>query len=193
MIDSKISFEDILSEQTESLTIRENEKNKWLNADGSKKKNYCWKYSSKTKQGDAGENVVRSVLEVTLSAIYGNDVEVSIVNKGKGEYDVLVYVPSMNKTIKFEVKTATTDTNNSYQFNGLKKGIDYDYAFLLAVSPEDFYFKIESNEYLSDNMTTLMSKGVDGAFKYPLSQKKVIALTPENLYTELTRCAIIGK
>ena len=103
-----------------------------------------------------------------------------------------VFNSSANKTIKFEIKTATTDTSNSYQFNGLKKDIGYDYAFLLAVSPEDFYFKIESNQYLSDNMTTLMSKGVDGAFKYTLSQKKVIPLTPENLYEELNKCSILN-
>jgi hypothetical protein len=193
MIDSKTSFKDVFSEATENLIIRESDNNKWWNADGSRKTNYWWKYASKTKQGDAGENVVRNIFDLMFSSVYGNNVEVKIVNKGRGEYDVSVFIPFTNKTIKFEVKTATTDTSDSYQFNGLKKDIGYDYAFLLAVSPEDFYFKIESNQYLSDNMTTLMSKDVDGSFKYTLSQKKVILLTPENLYEELNMYSLLNK
>ncbi len=174
------------------LSDREAEENKWLNIDGSPKKNYIWKYSSKTKQGDAGESVIRTTLDYILSEVYGSDVEVTIANKGKGDFDVKVYIPSLDKIIKIEAKTATEDVNGSHQFNGLKKNIDYDFAFLFGVAPEDFYFTIESHEYLCETMTTNMSRDVEGSYKYTLSQKCLIKYTPQNLYEELLSKGIIS-
>lgn len=188
---SQHTFADIMEETTENLIEREAERNKWLNADGSRKKNYWWKYASKTKQGDSGESLVRTTLEYVLSEIYGNDIECSVVNKGKGEFDVEVYITSEDKTITFEVKTATEDVNGSHQFNGLKKDVNYDFAFLLGVAPEDFFFKIESRQYLCDNMTTNMSKDVEGSYKYTVSQVNLLEFTPQNLYNELLNKKVI--
>lgn len=189
----KETFTDIFEENTEILLQRELEKNKWLNSDGSRKKNYVWKYASKTKQGDAGESVIRTTLDYVLSAVYDNDVNVSIVNKGKGDYDILILFQSTGKTIKIEVKTATEDVSGNHQFNGLKKNIDYDYAFLFGVSPDDFFFKIASHEELCEIMTTNMSKDVEGSYKYTLSQKQLLEYTPNNLYQELVDVGIIDK
>ena len=189
---SQKTFDDIFDENTEMLSLREAEENKWLNADGSPKKNYIWKYSSKTKQGDAGESVIRTTLEYVLSEVYDCNVEVTIVNKGKGDFDVKVYIPSLDKIIKIEAKTATEDVNGCHQFNGLKKNIDYDFAFLFGVAPEDFYFAIESHEYLCETMTTNMSRDVEGSYKYTLSQKRLIEYTPQNLYEQLIGKGIIS-
>lgn len=186
------SFDDIFDEATELLTEREAENSKWLNSDGSPKRNYIWKISSKTPQGDAGENVVRNTLDYVLSQVYGNDVDVSIVNKGKGDFDIKVYIPSMDKVIKFEVKTATEDVNGYHQFNSLKKNIDYDFAFLFGVAPENFYFKIESHQHLCETMTTNMSKNVVGPYKHTLNQKNdLIDFNPQNLYNELVFYGIV--
>jgi hypothetical protein len=188
---SNQSFEDIFEEATELLAEREAKNSKWLYPNGSPKPNYIWKIGSKTPQGDAGESVVRITLEYVLSAVYGNDVEVKIENKGKGDFDIVVFIPSLNKTIKFEVKTATEDVNGSHQFNGLKKDIDYDFAFLFGVGPEDFFFKIQSHQYLCENLTTNMSKNVEGSYKYTISQKNLVDFTPQNLYDQLVHCKII--
>lgn len=187
------TFDDIFEENTEILFQRELEKNKWLNSDGSRKKNYIWKYSSKTKQGDAGESVIRTTLDYVLSDVYGSDVSVSIVNKGKGDYDILIVFESTNKTIKIEVKTATEDVSGSHQFNGLKKNIDYDYAFLFGVSPDSFFFEITSHKELCEVMTTNMSKNVEGSYKHTLSQKELLEYTPHNLYQKLVEVGIIDK
>jgi hypothetical protein len=184
-------FDDIFEENTDILSKREAEENKWLNVDGSPKKNYPWKYASKTKQGDAGESVIRTTLEYVLSEVYGSDVEVTIVNKGKGDFDVKVYIPIIDKTVKIEAKTATEDVNGCHQFNGLKKNIDYDFAFLFGVAPEDFYFSIESHEYLCETMTTNMSRDVEGSYKYTLSQKRLTEYNPHNLYEALVDKGII--
>jgi len=189
---SQKTFDDIFEENSEILSKREAEENKWLNADGSPKKNHPWKYASKTKQGDAGESVIRTTLDYVLSEVYGCDVEVTIVNKGKGDFDVKVYISSLDKTIKIEAKTATEDVNGCHQFNGLKKHIDYDYAFLFGVAPEDFYFAIESHEYLCETMTTNMSKDVEGSYKYTVAQKRLIEYTPQNLYEALIDKGIVS-
>jgi hypothetical protein len=189
---SNQSFDDIFDEVTELLTKREAENSKWLNSDGSPKRNYIWKIGSKTPQGDAGENVVRNTLDLVLSEVYGNDVEVSIENKGKGDFDIKVFIPSLDKVIKFEVKTATEDVNGAHQFNGLKKNIDYDFAFLFGVAPENFFFKIESHQHLCETMTTNMSKNVVGSYKHTLNQKRdLIDFNPQNLYNELVSCGIV--
>jgi hypothetical protein len=184
---SQHTFSDVFDEHTKKLVEREAKHNKWLNKDGSKKKNYYWKYASKTKQGDAGESVVCTTLILVLKKIYGNGIKCSVVNKGKGEFDLEVYIQSENRTITFEVKTATEDVNGSHQFNGLKKDVNYDFAFLFGVAPEDFFFKIESKQYLCENMTTNMSKDVEGSYKHTLSQTKLLKYTPQNLYDELLK------
>lgn len=185
---SNQSFSDIFDEATELLVEREAKNSKWLNPDGSPKRNYIWKISSKTPQGDAGENVVRNALDYVLSQLYGNDVDVSIVNKGKGDFDIKVIIPWLNDLIKkFEVKTATEDVNGSHQFNGLKKNIDYDFAFLFGIGPENFFFKIESHQHLCETMTTNMSKNVKGSYKYTINQKNLIQFNPQNLYNELIK------
>ena len=63
---SQRTFSDVFDEHTKKLVEREAKHNKWLNKDGSKKKNYYWKYASKTKQGDAGESVVCTTLILVL-------------------------------------------------------------------------------------------------------------------------------
>jgi hypothetical protein len=183
--------EDIMEEVTELLRERELEKNKWYNADGTEKKYNIWKYASKTKQGDSGEGMVRSSIDQILSTIYGsNKVETSIVNKGKGEFDIIIEFLETGRIIKIEVKTATEDVNGSHQFNGLKK-VNYDYAFLFGVSPEECFFEMKTHEDITKTLTTNMSKGVDGSYKKSFSQKDLIPFTDLNLYIKLKELGIV--
>jgi Holliday junction resolvase-like predicted endonuclease len=183
--------EDIMEEVTELLRERELEKNKWYNADGTEKKYTIWKYASKTKQGDSGEGMVRSSIDQILSTIYGsNKVETSIVNKGKGEFDIIIEFLETGRIIKIEVKTATEDVNACHQFNGLKK-VNYDYAFLFGVAPEKCFFEMQTHENINKTLTTKMSKGVDGSYKKTISQKDLIPFTDLNLYTKLKELGIV--
>ena len=187
---STINLQDVLEENTEALAMREAENNKWLNEDGTPKKNYTWKYASKTPQGDAGENVVCTSLYLIFSAVYGDDVVCRVVNKGKGEFDVLVTLPDGTE-YKFEVKTATEDVNGCHQFNGLRKDVDYDFAFLFGVGPEDFFFDIASHKYLCETMTTNMSKEVVGSYKHTIAQKNLNAFTTDNLFNKLQELGLV--
>lgn len=183
------SFDSLLTEATAALSEREAEKNKWLRNDGTPCSNYIWKYASKTKQGDAGEAVVRDALSAILSEIYGT-VTVEVVNMGKGDFDVHAIIPAIDRTITFEVKTATEDVSGCHQFNGLKKSIAYDFAFLFGVAPEGFFFTIESHQYLCDTMTTNMSRDVEGSYKHTVKQSKLLPFTPAALLSSLKRNGI---
>ena len=70
--------------------------------------------------------------------------------------------------------------------NRLKKKIDYDYAFGLGVTPDDFVFAIQPREYLEETLTTNMSRDVEGSYKW--SSKKddnVLPLTEVNIINRL--------
>ena len=185
-----INLADVLEENTERLAEREAENNKWMNEDGTPKKNYVWKYASKTPQGDAGESVVATTIMLILSKVYGDDVQSRVINKGKGEYDILASIPD-GREYKIEVKTATEDVNGCHQFNGLRKDVDYDFAFLFAVAPEKFFFEIASHEYLCETMTTNMSKEVVGSYKYTVAQNKLTEFDANAIAQALTKVGVM--
>ena len=185
-----INLADVLEENTERLAEREAETNKWMNEDGTPKKNYVWKYASKTPQGDAGESVVATTIMLILSKVYGDDVQSRVINKGKGEYDILASIPD-GREYKIEVKTATEDVNGCHQFNGLRKDVDYDFAFLFAVAPEKFFFEIASHEYLCETMTTNMSKEVVGSYKYTVAQNKLTEFDANAIAQALTKVGVM--
>ena len=185
-----INLADVLEENTERLAEREAENNKWMNEDGTPKKNYVWKYASKTPQGDAGESVVATTIMLILSKVYGDDVQSRVINKGKGEYDILASIPD-GREYKIEVKTATEDVNGCHQFNGLRKDVDYDFAFLFAVAPEKFFFEIASHEYLCETMTTNMSKEVVGSYKYTVAQNKLTEFDANAIAQALTAVGVM--
>ena len=185
-----INLKDVLEENTERLAEREAENNKWMNEDGTPKKNYVWKYASKTPQGDAGESVVATTIMLILSKVYGDDVQSRVINKGKGEYDILVTLPD-GREYKIEVKTATEDVNGCHQFNGLRKDVNYDFAFLFAVAPEKFFFEIASHEYLCETMTTNMSKEVVGSYKYTVAQKNLTEFDPTAIAMALSAVGVL--
>ena len=182
---SNINLADVLEENTERLAEREAENNKWLN-----KKNHIWKYASKTPQGDAGESVVATSILLILTEVYGDEVQCRVINKGKGEYDILATLPD-GREYKIEVKTATEDVNGCHQFNGLRKDVDYDFAFLFGVAPEDFFFDIASHEYLCETMTTNMSKEVVGSYKHTIAQKNLKKFNTKNVYETLCKIGMI--
>lgn len=187
---NNINLADVLEENTEALAEREAENNKWMSEDGIPKKNYVWKYASKTPQGDAGESVVATSILLLLTEVYGDDVQCRVINKGKGEYDILINLPD-GREYKIEVKTATEDVNGCHQFNGLRKDVNYDFAFLFGVAPEDFFFEIASHEYLCETMTTNMSKEVIGSYKHTISQKNLTQFNTLNVYNTLCAVGII--
>ena len=192
-----MSFSTITESATQSLQQRV--QGSWFNADGTPKKNYIWKQSDITPKGDGGEGIVADTLEHVFVQHYGTDfvVDVNVVGAEKGDYDVIVEVYDTEgntvNTLKIEVKTATEDSNKKFQWNGLKKNIDYDVVFGLGVRPDDFVFAIQTREYIEKTLTTNMSRDVVGSFKWTSKERdNVQVLTEANLTQRVKELGLLG-
>tara|TARA_Y100000310_G_scaffold326376_1_gene391194 strand:+ start:1752 stop:2276 length:525 start_codon:yes stop_codon:yes gene_type:complete len=140
-------FEDLINEGREEVALHL--QNKWV---GSKNENL--KKAPPSTLGNFGEDLI-----VKIFKRFGHEAE--RVNKGIGEFDILV-----DGKITLEGKTATEDTKGGFQHNGIKKnGAEYDYVICLGVGPNDFYINMWSKEYCVDNLTTTMTKDAPDGFK----------------------------
>ena len=89
--------------------------------------------------------------------------DVSRPDSRKGQYDV-----RLNGKFDFEVKTASLDTNSSFQFNGIRYDTNYTHLFLLGVSPAEIRFFVLSKQELYNYPMVSMAKGSNSAFKLTL-------------------------
>jgi hypothetical protein len=150
-------------------SLPESAKSKWF---GSKYEKV--KYASTTDKG----SLFGEALIVAVFTLIG--VTATIVNKGKGSFDIL----AAGK--RWEVKLATEDVNDKFQFNGIKKGVDYDYVICLGVAPNDLWFNIFSKVQCQQLSTPMSKDGSDTykltASKDPRSKWHVKALTDEVVF-----------
>ncbi len=123
--------------------------------------------------------------KVTSAYLNSINYKSKIVNGGICDFDILL--EASNVKLKIEHKLATEDVHNSFQFNAIKKDIDYDYVFCLGVSPNDLWFKIRSRAWCEQNLTTNMSRDIVGGFKYTERRNQMIPLTEENFRGEIEK------
>ena len=138
------------------------------------------KAAANTPKGDFGEEVTTDLIKEVVG------MHAEIINGGKGEFDILTA-----SEVTFENKLATEDTNGGFQFNGLKKDVEYAYAFCLGVSPNDLWFGIWSKKEVEE-LTTSMTKDGEDSFKLsarksPSAKYSVMPLTPENFKREVSK------
>ena len=133
-----------------------------------------------TIKGTFGEELVALFMDKIVG------VPTEIIDGGKGPYDLRT-----QSNVTFEVKLATEDSHGGFQFNGLKKDVEYDYAFCLGVSPNELWFGIWPKKDVKE-LTTSMSK--NGSDTYKLTARKtanakypVILLTEESFYREVSK------
>ena len=162
------NMEQIIYEEMGKIVTRTT-KTKWTD---SKYENL--KTSSMTMKGDFGESVT--------SKMYNNidGFKSEVVNKGIGEFDILLTCGN-GVTWRIEHKLATEDTSNSFQFNGIKKDVNYDFVFCMGVSPNDLYFHILTKEE-AQHLTTMMAKGVAGTYKYTKTKNSMLEYTEKNFW-----------
>lgn len=133
-----------------------------------------------TIKGTFGEEIIAQFMD----KIVGMPTE--IIDGGKGPYDLRT-----KSNVTFESKLATEDIHGGFQFNGLKKDVEYDFAFCLGVSPKELWFGIWPKKDVKE-LTTSMTK--DGSDTYKLTAKKkanakypVILLTEESFYEQVSK------
>lgn len=119
---------------------------------------------SSTERGELAERFV----ELSLNSL---NFTVKRAKNKKDSFDIMVN----NK--KVEIKQATLDVNKCFQFNGIRYHRDYDFLFVLGVSPTDIFFNIYTAEDIKTHKIgklVSMEKGVVGSQK--LTKK------PQDLY-----------
>jgi len=154
------------------LTLSRPSQDKWTDARFSEVKS-----STMTAKGDFGE-------ELTTSVLNEFGLEARRVNQGIGEFDII-----MGEWL-IEHKLATEDSTGSFQFNGIKKNVNYDIVFCLGVSPNDISFTILTKEDAMD-LGVSMTKGGTDSFKYSVPLSKMISYNEENVLDELVKLGIV--
>lgn len=169
MFAQNIDYDQIVQKELEILSARRHDK--WT---GSKFE--ATKIADRTSLGDFGEGILCSFFN-------NHGLKSKIINKGKGDYDILV-----EDRIRVEVKTATEDTSNSFQFNGIKKsGVEYDYVLCLGIAPNDLYINMWTMEECVRGLTTPMTRDGSDSYKLTAGPRRarprtweVLPLTEEN-------------
>jgi hypothetical protein len=138
------------------------------------------KAAANTPKGDFGEEVTAALIEEIIG------MDAGIINGGKGPFDILIA-----SKVTFENKLATEDTSGGFQFNGLKKDVNYDYTFCLGVSPNDLWFGIWSKKEVEELTVSMTKDGSDSfklsARKSPRAKYSVMPLTLENFKREVSK------
>ena len=92
------------------------------------------KYIATTEKGDLGEDFLECMLR------YLGYSEVHTKKGRRGQYDVSI--KSGKKSIFFEVKVASQDTNDNFQFNGIRYDTNYSLLFCLGITPNTLAYLI---------------------------------------------------
>jgi hypothetical protein len=165
----------------EKLAKKVAEEEKWHNS-----KYEIVNKAKNTTKGTFGEEFTAEMIKDVFS------IAADIIDGGIGDFDILT---GINYNKKIEHKLACEDTNGKFQFNSLKKDADYDYAFCLGVSPNNFWFMIVSKDEVK-NLTTSMNPGTTvyklTGSKKPIragtkTVKSILPLTVENFKKEIAK------
>lgn len=130
------------------------------------------KLASTTEKGDLAENFLA---ELVRSLGYS---DVEVVPGRRGDYDVGVGRGRGKK--RLEVKLATQDTNDSFQFNGIRHDTDYTHLFLLGVLRTTIRYRMIPKAWLTTrrdeyplvsmarrtNATFKLTRSADDLFKF---------------------------
>lgn len=131
---------------------------------------YDIKKSATTTKGAFGEEVFQHLLQSPEAKSLGF-VDCELIDEGRGDFDHLV----LHKTygpIRVECKLATLDTNEGFQFNGIRKNREYDFVYCLGVSPWSMHHGVLAKSFCQE-LTTLMEKNNRDGFKWSAKPKNL--------------------
>ena len=112
-----------------------------------------------THVGNVGQSFIEKICRY-----YGYSIEIPI---DRGQWDIKI------SNITFELKTATEDTNNSFQFNHIRYHRQYQAVMCLGVSPNDLYFNFWSKaDLLTEKAGRLVSMEKGANASYKLTKRK---------------------
>ena len=131
--------------------------NNWV--DG---KFFKMKQISTTEKGDIAEDLLCRILR------YIGYSDITKPEGRRGPWDVC-----LNSKLKFEVKMATQDKSNSFQFNGIRLDTKYTHLFCLGITPNHIHYLIVEKRNLDQHKLVSMAKGANSAFKLTRTIKQM--------------------
>jgi len=128
---------------------------------------------SNTKVGSIGQDFIESLCgELSIPCDFPHREDESRLTQSPWDIEIL--------GIKFELKTATEDTNNSFQFNHIRYHRSYDAVLCLGVTPNELYFGLWSKaDILTGKAGNLVSmeKGANASYKLTKKPDQLIPIT----------------
>ncbi len=125
------------------------------------------KIISNTKVGSVGQRFIEKLCdELSIPWDYPKNAQGERLTQSS--WDIKIY------NIRFELKTATEDTNNHFQFNHVRYHREYEGILCLGVSPADLYFDVWSKGDISTGKAgslVTMEKGANASYKLTKSPK----------------------
>ena len=128
---------------------------------------------SNTKVGSIGQDFIEglcNVLSIPCNFPLGRDDS----RATQSPWDIEIY------GIKFELKTATEDTNGSFQFNHLRYHRPYDAVLCLGVTPNELYFGLWSKADVATGKAgnlVSMEKGANASYKLTKKPSNLFPIT----------------
>ncbi len=117
------------------------------------------KTASNTSVGNIGEDFV-----LNYSKSLGFD---AVISDTRTSWDIKI------NGICYELKTATEDVHEKFQFNHFRTHRKYDAAICLGVSPNDLFFCVLTKSELLQKPLVSMEKGANASYKWTLPRSEL--------------------
>ena len=149
--------QDIAQNRLLEITNRQNfQFQKW-----EKSKFVELKLASTTEKGNVGRDFLKDML-----AQYDYGCE----ECERGQYDLSVQ--HNGTTVKLKVRVATLDSNDSFQFNGIRLNTHYTHLFCLGVSPDRIGYLIIMGEKLGTDEYKLVPMSSENKDEFKLTRQE---------------------
>lgn len=132
---------------------------------------------SNTKVGDVGQDFIESLCKA-LSIQHDFPINDKGKRKKQNSWDIEIL------KIKFELKTATEDTNGHFQFNHIRYHREYEAVLCLGVTPKELYFGLWSKSDVATGKAgklVSMEKGANASYKLTKSPKELMKISDFDL------------
>lgn len=144
-----------------SVLEKHGDADKWVGAPFEKVKRL-----SNSKVGDAGQDFIEELCRVHSFAV-AFPAGANGKRSKQSPWDIEI------ESIKFELKTATEDVSNAFQFNHVRYARPYQALFCLGVGPSEVRFNLWSKaDVTTGKAGALVSMEKSGSASYKLTKRK---------------------
>lgn len=134
---------------------------------------------SNTKVGTVGQDFIENLCTL-LNIPFNYPLNKVNIRANQSPWDIEI------NNVKFELKTATEDTNSHFQFNHLRYHREYQAVLCLGVSPDDLFFNVWSKaDIVTGKAGRLVSMEKNANASYKLTKSKNGLLHIEHFHEKI--------